>query len=559
MLMRLLLSLRGWWSRRGRGRQFQIFVGFELKVFAMFQTSGKLNIAFFFFVSISLSAPTSGVPTKQIVDANAVKNEIKSLSNEELSFRLNSDGKSDNPNFCVISLLLGEALSRKTLPNAIRQAKDAADLQCAVVEQRWAVAYKMLLLFEKSSQQSLGKYGFDIARIAGQNVAAVERLERMAAAQDEKDFLTISLQQIFELFRSLGKEGKKKDQERMFNAIYKSPHFSKLHPDDQSSVASTLLDLELGKTKSSEVARYIELFSTIYAFQDKLTNRKYEKLWPELERAAGSNMTIVAEKNVRNALKHYEADKNNRNAFQRAVHALHFAGKFEEAITLAQTFDHKPDSILAMTEDDAWALNAEAYAFDALGKTSDAGRVFDLIVSIPYSPEKNGWLVNFAINRALRLVELGKWQQGYDAAVFAGTVAEKSGSSYAKMLVKQAKGCALVNLDRRKEAAAIVDEMFVARKDAYAAAAAALLCLGDDDRAAKTVIDALDDKEGNGDMINDMQKKEFQIFYSRSALPRIRERLRERADVKARFEKVARDIPDAMMPVGGVRREKLKG
>lgn len=104
MLMRLLRSLPGWWLRGGRERQFQIFVGFELKVFAMFQTSGKLNIAFFFFLSISLSAPTSGVPTKQIFDENAVKNEIKSLSDEELSFRLNSDGKSDNPNFCVISL-----------------------------------------------------------------------------------------------------------------------------------------------------------------------------------------------------------------------------------------------------------------------------------------------------------------------------------------------------------------------------------------------------------------------------------------------------------------------
>lgn len=526
----------------------------------MFQRRSKLKIAFCLLGGASLIAPASAVPTKELGAPNATVVDIKSLSDEQLRVKLRAGYGTKDPDYCnEISPILAEMLIRGTFPKAIQQGKDAADLQCAVIERRWSVAYEKLLLVEKSSQQSLGKYGFDIARIANQNVAAVDRLESMAAAPDEKEFLTITLQQIFELNRSLGKKNNKKDQERMFNAIYKSPHFNKLHADDQSSVASSLLDFEVDSTKFLKITEYVELFSTIYAFEDKLANRKYEKIWPELERAAGPNMSIVAEKNVKNALKHYEADKTNRNAFQRAVHALHFAGKFEEAVTLAQTFDHKPDSILAMTEDDAWALNVEAYALDALGKVADADRVFDLIASIPYRPDDNGWLVNFVINRALRLVELGKWQQGYDAAIIAGNIAEKSGSPYARMLVKQAKGCALVNLGRRKEAAAILDEMFVNRKDAYAAAAAALLCLGDDDRAAKTVIDALDDKNGDGDVINDMQKKEFQIFYSRPTLPRIRERLRERADVKAQFEKVARDIPDTMMPLGGVRREKLKG
>ena len=97
------------------------------------------------------------------------------------------------------------------------------------------------------------------------------------------------------------------------------------------------------------------------------------------------------------------------------------------------------------------------------------------------------------------------------------------------------------------------------RKESYSSAATALLCAGDIDRAAQLVIEALSDPVYAETMVDDLQKPEFQLFYTQSVLPTMREELLMRADVRSAYDKVGRDIPDAYIPLAGRRRVELAG
>src|SRR3546814_12003008 len=73
-----------------------------------------------------------------------------------------------------------------------------------------------------------------------------------------------------------------------------------------------------------------------------------------------------------------------------------------------------------------WALNAKVYALDALGRHDEAADIFDRIVEQPYDPAQSGWMVNFAINRGSRFVDLGQYEKGLEAADYAGRIADRS-------------------------------------------------------------------------------------------------------------------------------------
>src|SRR3546814_15751674 len=79
-----------------------------------------------------------------------------------------------------------------------------------------------------------------------------------------------------------------------------------------------------------------------------------------------------------------------------------------------------------------WALNAKVYALDALGRHDAAGDIFDRIVAQADVPSTSAWMVNFAINRGERLVDLGQYERGLEAAELAGRIAEEGGNGYAR-------------------------------------------------------------------------------------------------------------------------------
>jgi tetratricopeptide (TPR) repeat protein len=253
----------------------------------------------------------------------------------------------------------------------------------------------------------------------------------------------------------------------------------------------------------------------------------------------------------------YKSNPKDRQALQYYAHALHFAGRFEDAIALVGTLNQSPKAMLKATEDDLWAMNIQAYALDSLGRKGEAETVFDAMGALPFEGERKSWLVNFVINRASRLVGLGQWQKGLDASMLAHEITEKSGSPYAKMLVRRARICALVNLGRAAEAAPLLVEAYDNRSDTYSTAAEAHLCAGDTEKAAAIVLEALQDPDHRYDMAEQLQSKDFEIFHAGEVLPNLRDSLRTRPEIDAAFTAIARDLPDRLIPGASLRRRQI--
>jgi hypothetical protein len=507
-----------------------------------------IRCATLLFATTMLSAP---LLAEQLPD-------LKSLNDKQLIALYTKVSSESGIDFCNrLSPVISELMKRPGINAPLQQQKTLSDFNCAIDDGKWTTAYRLMADVEELTGNSLGKLGFLVALASEHPENAAKRLTAIAAMKDDDEFLAIEDSQIFQLFSQLWTDKLFSVRAKTANAIMESPHFGKRSSNVHSHMASVIIDEEarLGAFKRSR--KLLEKIDSPYSYIEFLALKKYEPIWPEAENRAGPNLSLAIDRQYKKDMALYKKAPEDRKLFQEVAHSLHFAGRFEDVIAHVAAIDHSEAGIAKIAEYEAWALNVEAYALDALGRQAEAEVIFDRIAAIPYDSEKNGWLVNFTINRGSRLVELGQWEKGLEAATLAGTVTEKSGSPYAKMLVRRDKICALTNLGRANEAKPLVEEIFELRKDSYSVAAAGLLCANDTERAAQSIIEALTDPVYAEGVASELQKPEFQLFYTKSKLPSLRDNLLLRPDVKAAYDRVARDIPDAYMPLSGKRRSQM--
>jgi tetratricopeptide (TPR) repeat protein len=426
---------------------------------------------------------------------------------------------------------------------------------CAIDEMRWLEAYQAMIGLESIiGVNALGELGFSIAVVAGKSDAAVDRLIALAGEDDPDELLLVTVDRLSELSNLLERDNEMQLRAKAFEAMFRSNHFGKLKSNMQEAVAEKILSIDTHAGRFDRASELLESINKPSTFTNLLTDLAYAPIWPILEQAAGLNLKKSSAGYVEKTGAQYRKNTEDRDAFQEYAHALFYAGQFEDVVSLVDVKD-----MAKLAESDAWALNVKAYALDSLGKTAEAEAIFDAIAAIPYDPAVNGWLVSFVINRGYRLVSLGQWQKALDAAELAEKVADESGNEYAKMLIRKTKVCALAGIGRRDEAKVLSDAIFYNRKDAYGTAADAMLCTDDDKRAVTIVLEALADPDHSGAMADNLQRPEFELFYTRSILPSLHDRLRGRPDVNAAFNKVARDIPEAYIPMSAIRRKELIG
>jgi tetratricopeptide (TPR) repeat protein len=487
------------------------------------------------------------------------KSELGSLSDDKLLSRYSSAMEDDQADHCkAIPSLLNEMAKRPKLSRRVAGARLYSQYICAWAEGRYKDAYQLSSQLEAATGVSLGDdVRFVLATSAEEYPAAASHVIKMAVAPDGSAFGRMETGYFWELSRQLVSNKHDEVRTKMFRAVADSPHWEKLTPEARSGIAQVTITLD---AKSGLYGRAETLSHDLrgpYPFFELLAHRTMEPIWPLLEKIAGPNMQQIADADVALKAEIYNRDKSDRKAFQHYAHALHFAGKFEEAITLVQTLDHSPKALLKATEDDLWAMNIEAYALDSLGRKTEAETVFDQMAALPYDPLNRDWLVNFVINRASRLVGLGKWDKGLEATMLAHEITEKSGTPYAKMLVRKARICALVNLGRSAEAAPLLIEAYDRREDTFVSAAEAHLCAGQDDKAAAIVLEALNDPNHVYGMVEELQGEDFEIFYVRELLPSLRDRVKQRPEIAAAFNAVARDLPERFIPGASLRRREI--
>jgi hypothetical protein len=301
-----------------------------------------------------------------------------------------------------------------------------------------------------------------------------------------------------------------------------------------------LADQLLGYIDSPSI--YIEL----------LTDRTYEPLWPQIEARAGANLSSVGAEYVAMTRQRFSDAPDDRDRFSEAAHALHFHGEFESVVALAQTWRARQARGIGIEEGDAWALNLQALAHDALGQPERADAVMDELAA--YDPQKHDWVVNFVINRASRLIGYGRWEEGLSAAQLARTV---RGSRYAEMIVAKDHACALAALSRADEAASELDFLRKHKIESVDLAAQGLLCHGLREEAAKMLTEGLGDPATRARAIETLLAPEADLFYTRSILPQARALMVEYPELAAAFAEYARDLPEAFTPRAAQRRAPL--
>lgn len=322
----------------------------------------------------------------------------------------------------------------------------------------------------------------------------------------------------------------------------------------QGGVSSYALDGAIRQGRSEIVPQLLATIRHPSTYLGFLANRKYEAIWPLVAEHAGPHLDRITDDYVFWALGRLENHAEDRDRFSDAAHALHFAGRFDEAIALARQWREREGAMDSIEEGDGWALNIEAYANDALGRRKEADAIFDQLAEL--DPAEHPWVVNFVINRASRLVGQERWDEGLEAAGLARTVAAEWGSPYARMIVARDHVCALSALDRIDEIASDLAYLRENRTETYTLAAQALQCAGEEDEAAALLLEAIRDERYREGILGDLQPGEFDLFYTPSRLPQPRALLDINPELRAAFDQYARSIPEEFIPTASIRAKR---
>lgn len=382
---------------------------------------------------------------------------------------------------------------------------------------------------------------------------ATEYLSRLRAL-DDKQLSEFDPERFWQGARMINTQGASDAFDDLMLEWIDSRRLSILPADLQGGVSRNALEAAIRQGRTDMAPQLLATIRYPSTYVDLLASRKYEPVWPLVAERAGPHLDRITDEYAFWALGRLENHSEDRDRFSDAAHALHFAGRFEEAIALAQQWREREGAMESIEEGDGWALNIEAYANDALGRRKKADAIFDQLAEL--DPEEHPWVVNFVINRASRLVGQERWEEGLEAAGLARTVAAKWGSPYARMIVARDHVCALMALGRSDE---IAPDLAYLRENAaefYPLAAQALQCAGAPGEATALLLEGIRDERYRAGVVSALQPSAFDLFYTPSQLPEQRDLLDTSAELRAAFERYARLVPEEFIPTASIRAKR---
>jgi len=480
-------------------------------------------------------------------------------SDEQLAVELETALKSESPDWCgVLEPLTRQMETRGTFDRRVGVLAVYSDMVCAYEEERWADAYQLMGVVERRMGRPLDfPMSILILQRAGHDEVAKDRFLAFVDAAAAKGVTREQSLFVWDFARSYAKAKQPERRLALFRELLKPERREKFDMLTVEGMASQLFKWEV-EAGNIDAARALlpELTSPITVLST-LGDRRFAALWPDIEARAGKNMATVINALVDQRKSWFDADRENDEALKELAEAYVYAGRFDDAVALVSSREPAADAYGALTEDMAWALSAKIRALDATGRRADADAIYERMASVDPGDGK-GWIVNFVINRAIRLVGIGENERGLIATDMAGKIAENHGNDYARALVRRTRICALAGLGRNDEAKALLAEAVAHSDDSRSSAVQAMLCVGANDEAAKAANAMLADSVQAGEMIEDMQPADFSLYSNESVLPNAETRLRRRPDVASQFLKVARDIPRDFVPLFSLRRAERR-
>lgn len=477
--------------------------------------------------------------------------DFRAMSDAELRARVDAvdtDGFSDA---CRSKMpLFAEVVRRFPSSRLAKQGSLIAQAFCAYEQQRHEDGLRLLKQAESDfPERHYPGLGLVFAERLKDGAEALERLRLIVEAGELADFPT---ELVYAGVRTLRSDGLTDELDELGSELTSSSDFADLDPELQSLFASGAIRHGFKIGDLSRLAELLRYDSNPSSYLSMLSDREYEAAWPQIEERAGDNLAKVAEAYVRLTAERLAEVPEDRDRLSRYAYALLYAGRFQEAIDVARNWRPQRDNLQGLEEGEGWSLNIEAYALDALGRRSEADAVFDQLVTLP--ADEYPWVVNFVINRASRLVGQERWEQGLDATELARSVADKHGTTYARMLVARDRACALHRLGRSEDASREADFLVENFDHSAAIATTGLMCVGREREAEGMIAAALSDPVAREALVSDMQDPRFELFYTASRLPQARELILANEGLREEALKHVRVLPERLVPVSYLKR-----
>lgn len=480
--------------------------------------------------------------------------DLSAMSGEEVLalFRKTSGRWMREP--CTFGVPVTTAMEEKvgkTVP--IRRARLYAAALCADRKQRYAegAALAQELNAVDPAQQTIALPLYFARRLedADMALAILGGVEGKALGDLDKD-------EFWAISRLLARQGRGKDLDALALAWVAGGQLAFIDGELHESIAVRGLRAAARTGRADLVDTLLLSITSPPSYIDLLTLRDYEPFWPQIEQRAGPNLALVGDEHVRSTRARLTNLSKDRDRLSDAAYALHYNGQYADAIALAQRWRQRAGPDAPFEEGDGWALNIEAYAYDSLGQIAKADAVFDELAKL--DADEHPWVVNFVINRASRLVGQGRWKEGLKATVLARSVAQKHGSTYAKLIIARDRACTFERLGRGQEAASELAFLRDNAKDGIGLSVSGLICHGQRDEAAAMLLAALRDEGQRGDALSAFQTDELDLFYTASILPDARDLLADHPELAAELALHVRDMPAAYVPQAALKRVALK-
>lgn len=421
-----------------------------------------------------------------------------------------------------------------------------ARMYCALTREEKAEALTHYLAFEASGlapfDDFLGLY------MAGQADNLDEQLRqlRRILLESQVPIETAYARSVTSwAMRDLDRADRGDDLARLALAAVRAGRLETLGDDFASGFAFRGLDAAV--TDAPElVPDLLEKITYPTTYLSLLADRQYAAIWPQVERRAGPHLQLVLDEEVARTQAQLLAEPDNAEALNKAAYALHYARRHEDLIAMVEQWRARPDAPEEIDEDLAWAINLQGFALSSLGRSDQADEVMAQIAAL--DEERHGWVVNFAINHASRIVGDGRYAEGLVAVDRARLVANAQGSTYARLLVARDRACALERLGRHAEAMEERAYLQENMDEALGVAGSGLLCLGLRTEVVQALTLALADEDTARENYDFLQRPEVDMFYLQTALPSVAALVQEEPALRALMEQHVRVIPDEFVP-----------
>ena len=319
-------------------------------------------------------------------------------------------------------------------------------------------------------------------------------------------------------------------------------------PELAQGLASGAVGALLDRHATADARRMLARVTSPGLLWEMAIERRYQPLWPEIEKRMGPESGASIDAFARSALAAYADDPKDAHHVREAAYAFLLLGHPQDVASTTDGIAIQP----GMGDDQVSAVLFHAQSLAAAGDRQGSLALLRKLAALDFrrSPQAAVSLIALAEqlhNAGLYEEELKIARQGL------ARPAADALSAYGEGWLKRNEVCALTGLKRADEAKAAGDRLKAAAADNQAAAVEGLLCAGRDDEAAAIAIAALGTREGVDRLADQFQPGEAVYAHIPSPLRVLWARLLARKDVRAAFDRVARILPKPLWPSKGPR------